>query len=380
MTGERRSKDTAAQARNVARVSSLRVLIVHDWITTWAGSERVVEQLLIMFPDADLVVGVLAEDLQSNVVTRRAKETWVRHFPFARSHHRWFLPLFPAAFATLDTRRYDLVISSAHAFAKSVRTAPGVPHLCYCHSPPRYIWDLQATYLQHAGLAGGVLAIAAPLLRSVDRASARHVDCFASNSRYIAERIFRCYGREAAVVYPPVSPKPVARRIGERDDSFLSFGRLVPYKNVHLAIAAANAMGVKLIVAGDGPERGRLEKLAGPTVDFLGQVSEAKAGELMEKCRAMVFCAEEDFGIAPVEANAHGMPVVAYGRGGARESMQQGLSAVFFDAPMVTSVASAMRETLDSHWDEEAIRLSATRFAPKRFRDEMAALVLKVLS
>lgn len=335
---------------------------------------------MVLFPQADLVVGVLdAQGLPSNVVTRRARETWLRRIPLARSHHRWFLPLYPAAFATIDTRGYDLVISSAHAFAKTVRPWMGTPHLCYCYTPPRYLWDLQHDYRRDPGFAGTALALAAPVLRKIDRASAKRVDHFVGISHYIAGRILRCYDREAAVVYPPVSTKPVGRRPASRGNALLSLGRLVPYKRVDLAVEAANQLGEELIVAGDGPERARLERLAGPTVRFVGEVTEEKAGELMESSRAMVFCAEEDFGIAPVEANLHGLPVIAYGRGAVRESMVQGVTAEFFDEPVVASLSEAIERTSGRVWDHGAIRASGARFSPERFRAEFAQQVLRVL-
>ena len=361
--------------------ASLRVLIVHDWIVAWGGAERTLEQLLVLFPQADLVVGVLGEGRRElNAVTRRARESWLARLPFARRHHRWFLPLYPAAFASVDARGYDLVISSSHAFAKMVRAPAEVPHLCYCHSPPRYLWDLHAEYRRERSVSGVALGLAAPLLRRIDRGSAGRVDSFVANSRYIAERILRCYDREAVVVYPPVAPKPARRRAGPRDDVLLSLGRLVPYKRVDLAIAAANATGQSLVVAGDGPERRRLERLAGPTVTFLGEVTEAEAGDLMERCRAMLFCAEEDFGIAPVEANAHGMPVVAYGRGGAVESMVSGVTAEFFDEPTVESLAGALERARTRQWNESAIRANAARFSAASFRAALADRVARLVT
>jgi glycosyltransferase involved in cell wall biosynthesis len=354
-------------------LASLRVLIVHDWIVAWGGAERTLEQLLAVFPQADLVVGVLGEGRRDlNAVTRRARESWLARLPFARRHHRWFLPLYSAAFATVDTSGYDLVISSSHAFAKVVRSAPTTPHLCYCHSPPRYLWDLHAAYRRDGAPSGIALALAAPLLRVIDRLSARRVDAFVANSQYIADRIRRCYGRAATVVYPPVSAKPGRRRAAPREDVLLSLGRLVPYKRVDLAIEAANVTGARLIVAGDGPERERLQRLAGPSVTFVGEVGETEAGDLMERCRAMVFCAEEDFGIAPVEANAHGLPVVAYRRGGAMESLRAGVTAEFFDEPTSASLVEALERARRRDWDDVAIRANAERFSADRFRAGIA--------
>ena len=359
--------------------ADLRVLIVHDWIVAWGGAERTLEQLLIVFPQADLVVGVLGEGRRDlNDITRRARESWLGRMPFARTHHRWYLPLYAVAFSTVETRGYDLVVSSSHAFAKMVRASPDALHLCYCHSPPRYLWDLHAHYRRGAEASGLALRIAGPLLRLIDRLSARRVDAFLANSLYIAERIRRCYDRDAAVVYPPVSAKPVARRESKRDDVLLSLGRLVQYKRVDLAIEAANHTGERLIVAGDGPERERLERLAGPSVTFLGEVTEEQAGELMERCRAMVFCGEEDFGIAPVEANAHGLPVIAFGRGGAVESLQQGVSAEFFDTQSVDALIAALARAQTRAWSDSDIRANASRFSAERFREGIARQVMQL--
>jgi glycosyltransferase involved in cell wall biosynthesis len=361
-------------------LTSLRVLLVHDWIVAWGGAERTIEAMLDIVPQAELVVGVLgAAPRPDNAVTARARETWLARLPFARTHHRWYLPLYAAAFSSIDTRGFDLVISSSHAFAKSVRTPTGIPHICYCHTPPRYLWDLQHDYRRETSLAGTALALASPLLRRVDRASARHVDHFVANSQFVADRIRRCYGRDAAVVHPPVAPKPVSRVPARRTGALLSLGRLVPYKRVDLAIAAANALGEELIVAGDGPERDRLQRMAGPTVTFLGEVTEERAGELMESCRAMVFCAEEDFGIAPVEANAHGLPVIAYGHGAVRESLVDGVTAEFFDEPTVESLTEAIERAAGRTWHHAAIRANATRFSAQRFREEFTRQVRHVL-
>ncbi len=354
-------------------LSALRVLIVHDWLVTWAGSERCLEQLLQIFPQADVLVGVISSRMRDfNAVSRRARESWLGRVPGARSHHRWFLPLFPLAFATVDTRGYDLVISSSHAFAKCVRVHGATRHLCYCYSPPRYLWDLFEAHSQGEGIGSLGLRIFAPLLRWVDRRAARRVHRFVAISRYIADRIRRCYGVEAVVVYPPVAEKPLssgARPARERQ--LLSLGRLVPYKRVDLAIEAANVLGERLVVAGDGPERRHLESVAGPTITFLGEVSESEAGELMERSSVMVFCAEEDFGIAPVEANAHGLPVVAFGRGGVLETLVENETGIFFDEPTVQSLSAALQRAAEHHFSDEAVRANARRFSVTRFRQEV---------
>lgn len=364
-------------------LEGLRVLIVHDWFISWAGSERCVGELLQIFPTADLVVGVRSEHMASfNEVGRRARETWLGRLPGARNHHRWFLPLMAAAFATLDTRGYDLVISSSHAFSKMVKPSGNAMHACYCYSPPRYLWDLRDSYQKSArGIQRVAFASAAGILRRVDRSSANRVDHFIGISNYIADRIWRCYGRRADVVYPPVAAKSLRNSPGQRDDFILSLGRLVPYKRVDLAIKAAERLGVRLVIAGDGPELPKLEAMAGPNTEFVGAVSESQAGDLLSTCAAFVFCAEEDFGIAPVEANAHGAPVVGYGQGGLAETMQPGITAEIFEEQTVDSVAAGIQRAMSRRWDVEVLRANAERFSPEFFRrgiiDSLKRTVMK---
>jgi glycosyltransferase involved in cell wall biosynthesis len=318
-----------------------------------------------------------------NAVTRKAQESWLGRVPGARDHHRWFLPLQALAFATRDTQRYDLIVSSSHAFGKFVRRRRGAVHLCYCYSAPRYLWDLQGVYEEHSSFVErSALHLAAPILRRLDRLAARGVDQFVSISRHVADRIRRCYGRESDVVYPPVSPRDVsaASRPAHVEPYLLYLGRLVPYKRVDLAIRAAERLRMKLVVAGDGPERARLERIATPFTEFQGEVAESRAAELLEGCAAFVFAGEEDFGIAPVEANAHGKPVVCYARGGALETMIPDVTATFFEHQTVDDVAAAITRCLRLRWDTAAIRANAARFAPERFRENFARAVSRAIS
>ena len=356
----------------------MRVLIAHDWIVAWAGSERCVEQLLEVFPQADLVVGVLADSMRDlNAVTRRARETWLARIPGARAHHRWFLPLEGLAFATVDTRGYDLVISSSHAFAKMIPRPQGGFHMCYCYSPPRYLWDLRDVYRDHApALESLALGWAARPLRWWDNRAARSVDRFVGISQVASDRIRRSYGRTAEVVYPPVSAKVGGAAPGAlRGEFLLCLGRLVAYKRVDLAIEAAERLGMRLVVAGDGPERARLERLAGPRTEFLGQVTEAQAASLLSRCRLFLFCGEEDFGITPLEANAHGAPVVYLQRGGASETMRPSVTGIPFDDPLPDAVVRAVRTALETDWSGDQIRANAAEYSPLRFREGIAAAV-----
>ena len=375
-------RPAAGAAPAIPELRDKRVLLVHHWIYTWAGAERCLEELASMIPHADILAGVVtAEMRRSHPVAERAIESWVGRVPGARTRHRWFLPLHAAAFASYDTRAYDLVVSISHAFEKTIRARkPGARHLCYCLTPPRYLWDQSdahaalATPVQRWALQGGRGA-----LRVIDRRAALGVDRFVSISRFVARRVRESYGRESAVVYPPVDARPVATDL-PRERFLLSLGRLVPYKRVDLAIAAAEALGVRLLIAGDGPERQRLQRMAGTHTAFLGPVSEAEAGRLLSSCAAFVFCAEDDFGIAPVEANAHGAPVVALGRGGAAETIVDGRSGVLFHEQTVASLSAAITQCLARDWDPAVLRANAARFAPERFREGIAAELASVLA
>jgi len=367
---------TAPTDHAAPELAGLRVLLVHEWIYTWAGAERVLEQLVELMPHADVLAGIVTSEMRrGHALARRTRESWVGKLPGSRAHHRWFLPAHALAFATYDTREYDLVVSVSHAFEKAVRaTKPGAVHLSYCLSPPRYLWDLSVA---HDRLASSVqrlaLRVARAPLRAMDHAFAKRVDRFVSLSHHVADRVRRAYGRDSAVVYPPVALKSEIAPPVERERFLLTIGRLVPYKRVDLAILAAESLGMRLVIAGDGPERARLERLAGPNTEFLGAVSELEAGRLLSNCAAFVFCAEEDFGIAPLEANAHGAPVVAYGAGAALETMCDGVTGVFFREQTANAVAEAIRRCDSMTWNAQELRTNAERFSPGRFRDGMRA-------
>lgn len=356
--------------------SGLRVLVVHEWLINWAGAERALADIMSVVPHADLVVGAVSPARRDfNALTRKARETWLGRIPGGHTRHRWLTPLQYPAFAGIDTRGYDLVISSSSGFGKAVRSSDGRPHVCYCYSPPRYLWDMEGVYRQHeGGIMSAALRLGAPLLRRLDRRSAAGVTQFVGISRFVAGRIARAYGRDALVVYPAVAVKPAARIHGQREDFLLSLGRLVSYKRADLAIAAAERLGVRLVIAGDGPERPRLERMAGQWTTFLGEVDESTAGDLMERCRAFVFCAEEDFGMAPIEANGHGAPVVGLARGALIETMTA-QTAELFDSPTVDSLADAIQRCASRSWPDSELRENAQRFTPGRFRAEFAAVI-----
>lgn len=365
-----------------------RVAIVHEWLATYAGSEKVVEQMLQIWPQADLfaVVDFLDATQRGFVGGRHAKTTFVQRLPGARRRFRHYLPLMPLAVEQHDLSGYDIVISSNHAVAKGVITGPDQLHVSYVHSPMRYAWDLQHQYLAESGLTHGLKAwITRALLhylRNWDVRSAAGVDRFVANSRFIARRMRKVYRRDAEVVHPPVD---VERFVpGERkDDFYLAASRLVPYKQMPMIAAAFSRMPDKrLVVIGDGPEMAKLRAAAGPNVQVLGYQSDAVLVDHMQRARAFVFAAEEDFGIAPVEAQACGTPVIAYGRGGALDTVRaDGPTAertgLFFDAQTPEAVIAAVQafEALPEPIAPAACRRQAERFSQQRFRATFRALV-----
>lgn len=361
----------------------LKVLLAHDWILSWAGSERVVEQIVAVLPQAHVVTAIAdLTVVRAHLPRTRVRQLWLGKVPGARSWYQWLLPIEAAAFALLPTATYDLVISSAHALAKAVHAGGRGIHLCYCHSPPRYLWDQYSIYYRFNSFARRTaLRLMRGPLQIIDQAAARGVTHFVANSRFVARRIGQAYGRDARVVYPPVSPKAAGTRplASHRGEFILYLGRLVAYKRVDLVVRAATHLGLRAVIAGEGPELRRLKTLAGPTVEFVGAVSEAAAAGLLETCAALVFCGEEDFGIALVEANAHGAPVVALRAGAVEETLVEGQTAIFFDVPTLESVCDAIRRALARSWDEADLRANAKRFGPERFRQEFTHLLAEVL-
>lgn len=371
----------------------MKIAIVHDWLTTYRGGERVVEELLRMFPEADLysVVDFMEERDRHMLQGRVPKTSFIQRMPFARKRYRVYLPLMMAAVEQFDLSSYDLVVSSSSAVAKGVITGPGQVHVSYVHSPIRYAWDLQHVYLREAGLDRGPKGLYARALlhyvRMWDQRTANGVDCFVANSGFIATRIWKTYRREARVVYPPVDTDRFTPSHEPRDSFYLTASGLVPYKRVPMIAEAFASMPNKtLLVVGDGPEMPALRKVAGPNVKILGYQSHDELLRLFRSAKAFVFAAEEDFGITLVEAQACGTPVIAYGRGGALESIR-GLdhnqpTGVFFPEQTPASLIEAVEDfEANSHrFDEAVIRDNALRFAPSEFRRRLLAVIETELS
>ncbi len=344
---------TAAGKRSNSALSGLRVAIVHYWFTAYGGGERVVESLSEIFPQADIFAliadrKVIPPGLRQHFVA----DSFVSRIPGAKRWYRHFLPLYPIALEQFDLSAYNLVISSESGPAKGVITPPQTCHICYCHSPMRYIWDLYHESRNSMNpVTRAVFSATAHYMRLWDFSTAARVDYFVANSRHIAARIRKCYRRESTVIHPPANWASgyISKRV---DDYYLVVSRLVPYKRVDVAIEACNRLQRRLRIVGTGSEYKRLRKLAGPNVEFIGQLDEQSLHEMYANCRALLFPGEEDFGIVPVEAQSHGRPVIAYGRGGVLETVTgqyvddddaPNCTGVFFQQPDSEALCEAIR-------------------------------------
>jgi glycosyltransferase involved in cell wall biosynthesis len=355
------------------------VALVHEWLCQWGGSESVVESFTRLFPGAPVHVSVSHPDARCRAVfdALDVRTSRLQRIPGGPAHHRWLLPLMPEAFARMDVGPADLVLSSSHAFAKSVRVPQGATHVCYCHTPPRYLWDLARLY--NPGWKGALRRPLIARLRKKDREGARGVDHFIANSGHVAERIERTYGRRATVIYPPVDVDRFALTTREPESYFLAGGRMVGYKRLDVAVQAAAEAGFSLKVFGSGPELRRLKAMAGPTVEFVeGQISDARLLDLMEGARAFLFPGQEDFGILPVEVQAVGRPVIAWDHGGARETVVDGRTGVLYPDPSPAGLVAGIERFEMGRFTPTACRENAERFSRERFEREIAAEIARV--
>jgi glycosyltransferase involved in cell wall biosynthesis len=354
-----------------------RVAVVHDWLTIPGGSEQVVLELLEMFPHAELFTSVYdPSPWPVQITDRTVHSSFLNHIPGATRHYPKLLPLMNMAFRSFDLSGFDLVLSSNHACAKNVRTPAGALHICYCHTPMRYAWE--EGFMQGEDVGAVTRLLLPPLLawlRRQDLAGAQGPDVFVANSRHVAERIERYYGRSSEIVHPPVDVDHFLGLSRSPADFYLTFGRVVPYKRVDLAVGACAQLGRALEVAGDGRALDAVRAAAGEGASFLGKVSDAERDRLLGGARALLFPGEEDFGIVPVEAQAAGVPVIAYGVGGARESVSDGRTGVLFDEQTVAGLAAAIERFEDLELDGGLVRDNARRFGRERFRREMADVI-----
>jgi glycosyltransferase involved in cell wall biosynthesis len=350
----------------------MRIAIVHYWLVGMRGGEKVLEELCLLFPDADIYTHIHDAERTSAVINRhKITTTYISRLPFARKLYQKYLPLMPSALEELDLTGYDLVISSESGPAKGVITHPNAVHICYCHSPMRYLWDQYHTYRSNASWFTRLfMSLTMPALRVWDVASAAHVDHFIANSSFIARRIAKVYRRDSTIIFPPVDLEAYTVARQPSCDFYFTIGQLVPYKRVDLAVAACTRLGRRLVVVGSGSEEARLRAMAGPTVEFRGWASADDLKAFYQNCRGLLFPGEEDFGIVPLEAMASGRPVIAYGSGGALDTVVEGVTGVFFDAQSVDALASAILafEAIETCFDPQVIRQHARGFGRDVFR------------
>ncbi|WP_434677266.1 glycosyltransferase family 4 protein [Pseudomonas sp. R1-18] len=372
----------------------MRIAIVHDWLVTYAGAERVLASLINIWPEADLfaVIDFLSDQDRTHLGGKVARTTFIQNLPGAKKRYQRYLPFMPLAIEQLDLSGYDLVISSSHAVAKGVLTGPDQVHVSYVHSPIRYAWDLQHQYLLESGLNTGLKGKLARLvlhyIRMWDQRTSAGVDAFVANSRFIGARINKAYRRESTVIYPPVDTLAFTGQ-GKRQDYYFTASRLVPYKRMPMIIEAFAAMPDKrLVMIGDGPDMAKAKALASraPNVTLMGFQPAPVLLEHMRSAKAFVFAAEEDFGISPVEAQACGTPVIAFGKGGVLETVH-GLdhphpTGVLYPQQTVASLIAAVNEfeAAQPRITAQACRANAERFSVQRFEQEMKAFVDRELA
>jgi glycosyltransferase involved in cell wall biosynthesis len=355
----------------------MKTALVHDWLVTLGGAERVLDAIFSIYPSP---IYTLVEKKgvfnQASFSEAQVMTSFIQKLPFAKRAYRNYLPFFPKAIEGFDLSPYDVVISSSHAVAKGVKVQETQMHVCYCHTPMRYAWDLYEQYMSDLNGAKELLARwTLGYLRKWDAGSAGRVTHFVANSRYIAERIKRIYGREATVIYPPVQTDAI-KKCENKDNFYLTMSRLVPYKRIDLVVEAFSHLpDKKLCVIGDGPEMNKIKRLAGRNVEILGYQSDSQVKDYLARAKALIFAAEEDFGIIPVEAQAAGTPVIAFGKGGALETVIEGETGLFFSEQTVKSIIEAIEKFEKLSFNPERICQQAHRFNAERFKQEFKQFV-----
>ena len=361
-----------------------KTAIIHDWLFSYSGSERVIESLTNLWPDADIftLFNFLSDEEQKIVLKNKVPKTsFIQDLPFAKKSYRKYLPLFPYAIEQFDVTKYDLVISSSHAVAKGIITSPGQLHICYCHTPIRYAWDLTFQYLRESGLNKGLMGTLTKsilhYIRSWDVSSANRVDYFIANSNYISKRIRKIYRRDSVVIYPPVDTSRFTCS-EKKEDYYLTASRFVPYKKIDLIVETFSQMpDKKLIVIGSGPDEKKIRSFAGPNIEFAGYKKPDEMKIIMQKAKAFVFAAEEDFGIVPIEALSCGTPVIALNKGGTAETITDSVTGIHFNEQTVESLMQAVKrfESIQNSFDPKALSGYAKQFDRSVFEDKIKSFI-----
>lgn len=362
----------------------MRVALVHDWIVNIGGAEKVLKVINEIFPKADIFTLLYSKDTIKKLgLSNRIYASFINKLPKATNKYSYYLPLMPIAIEQFDMSNYDLIISSSHCVAKGVLTKSYQLHICYCHTPMRYLWDLYFPYLRdhnvERGLKGVLVRLIFHYLRMWDVVSSNRVDYFIANSKNVADRIKKIYRREAIVIYPPVDLEKFY--VSEKkEEYFLVLSRLVPYKKVDLVVEVFNDLKLPLVIIGDGEEREKIKKIARENIRILGWQEDKVVREYLSKAQALIFPSEEDFGIVPVEAQASGTPVIAFNRGGAKETVIDGKTGVLFDEQSVPSLKKAILRFLreKDNFKKEEILLNAKKFSKERFIEEFKSFIDEV--
>ncbi|MCA9398063.1 glycosyltransferase, partial [candidate division WWE3 bacterium] len=367
-------------------IVSMKVALVHDWLTGYRGGEKVLEALCEMYPDADIFTLVYKEGSTSPTIeSHTIKTSPLQYLPSAMTKYRYYLPLLPVFVEFLNVKNYDLVISSSHAVAKNVRVSKGSTHISYIHTPMRYVWDMFDHYFGKFGSYSFPVRFAAhvfrPLLQKWDTYTAKRVNHFITNSDFVGHRVKSFYGRPYTVVYPPVDVDEfIPRSSVTKEDFYIIVSALVPYKKVDLAVRAFLELDKKLVIVGEGPEKQRLEKLSsGGNIEFTGFLPRGEMIEKLQKAKGFIYPQIEDFGITAIEAQAAGTPVLAYGVGGAVETVVDGETGVYFSPQTPEGLVSAIKRFEDINFHPDTLTTHAKLFAKQRFMNEIDSYVKNVL-
>lgn len=360
----------------------MKVAIVHDYLSQFGGAERVVSEMARIFRDAPIYTSIFHPDMTWPEINHyRVFTTWLQNVPGSKRYFKLLLPLYPIVFEQMHFKNYDVVISSSSSFAKGVNVCPEAIHICYCYTPTRFLWSFD-DYLNRQGVGNWSRNFLRPMIDSLqhwDLCAARKPDYFLAISTVVKHRIARIYGRDAQVIHPPVNVHRF--KVAHKSENFyLIVSRLLSYKRIDIAVEAFNRLGLPLVIVGDGPDRAYLERLAKSNVTFTGYVNDTKVLDYFYRCRAFIFPGEEDFGIAPLEANACGKPVIAYRAGGTLDTLIEGESGLFFDEQNAESLVQAVQSSQKIEWDPEEIRLHAESFCPENFQQKMINFVDEVAS
>lgn len=355
----------------------MKIAIVHDWLTNMGGAERVILAFHEIFPDAPIYTTVFNPDrLPDEFKKMDVRTSFIQRLPKAKTKYNMYLPFMPTAFEQFDLSGYDIVLSSSSSCAKGVLTRPDTLHICYCHTPMRYAWDFYSEYKESAPKwQKKFIPFLMNYIRMWDRLSADRVDYFIANSNEVAKRIKKHYRRDSIVINPPVNAD-FYTPTDEDEDYFLIVSRLVEYKRIEIAVDAFNDLGLPLIIIGDGPEKEKLQKMAKNNIKFLGRLPDEEVKKYYAKCRAFIFPGEEDFGITPLEAQASGRPVIAFGKGGILDSVIDGVTGIFFGEQNKESLKETINKFDKTNFDKKIIRKHAEEFDIKIFKEKIYEFVL----